>query len=289
MKQDWKIIYPPQQGEGMLPRRPAALVISVALLPLLPAVLAGQQPEDEATRLARQTQNPVSDLVSLPFQFNFNSGGGFGGRTFFNLNFQPVVPVKDVLKQWTIILRTIVPYVSVPTGAAGREAGLGDIQEQMFLSPANSGKITWGVGPILSFPTATANLVSTGSWALGPTGVVLTNVGPWVLGALIDNLWTFSDAGGPPEVNQFLLQPFVNYNFGRGWAASSAPIITANWDASSGEEWTVPLGLGISKTTAFNGRPMSLSAQYYHNVEHPTAAAADLLRLTISLLYPSKK
>jgi hypothetical protein len=64
-------------------------------------------------------------------------------------------------------------------------------------------------------------------------------------------------------------------------------IITANWDAPSGEEWTVPLGAGISKTTAFNRRPMSLSMQYYHNLEHPTASASDQLRFQISFLYPS--
>lgn len=260
-----------------------ALLQAVSLSPL-----AAQQPEDEATKLAKATQNPVSDLVSLPFQFNFNTGGGFAGQTFFNLNFQPVVPIKDVLKKRTIILRTIVPYVSVPTGAGARQGGLGDIQFQTFLTPANSGKLIWGVGPIFSVPTATANLVSTGSWAIGPTAVVLTNVGPWVLGGIINNLWTFADHGGAPEVNQFLLQPFLNYNFGKGWAAATAPIITANWDAPDGEEWTLPLGIGITKTTAFNNRPMSLGAQYYHNVEHPAGAASDLLRLTISLLYPTR-
>jgi hypothetical protein len=68
-----------------------------------PVRLAAQKPtEDEATRLAKATQNPVADLVSVPFQFNFNTGGGYGDRTFFNLNLQPVVPVKGVLPKWTI-------------------------------------------------------------------------------------------------------------------------------------------------------------------------------------------
>jgi hypothetical protein len=263
------------------------LLLGLALSGTLVQTLVGQEPEDEATKLAKATQNPVADLVSMPFQFNFNTGGGFDDGTFFNLNFQPVVPVKGVLKKYTIILRTIVPYVSVPTAAGTRQGGLGDIQVQLFATPSKSGTVIWGVGPILSFPTATADGSRTGSWAIGPTAVILTNKGPWVLGGLINNLWTFSDNGGSPEVNQFLLQPFVNYNFGKGWALSSSPVITANWDASGGEEWTVPLGLGVSKTTAFNRRPMSLSMQYYHNVEHPTASAGDQLRLQISFLYPS--
>ena len=101
-------------------------------------------------------------------------------------------------------------------------------------------------------------------------------------------MWTFADEGDDTEVNQFLLQPFVNYNFGKGWALSTAPNITANWDSPDGEEWTVPLGAGLTKTTVFNGRPMSVGFQYYHNIEHPTASASNLFRVTISLLYPSR-
>ena len=251
--------------------------------------LAAQQPvEDEATRLAKATQNPVADLVSLPFQFNFNNGGGLDDRTFFNLNFQPVVPIKGVLENWTIIARTIVPYVNLPSGPDSRSGGLGDIQEQIFFTPAQSGSIIWGVGPIFSIPTATADAVRTGSWAFGPTAVVLTSRGPWVIGGLLNNLWTFSDEGDDTEVNQFLVQPFINYNFGKGWALATAPIITANWDAPDGEEWTLPIGAGITKTTVFNGRPMSVGFQYYHNVEHPTASGANLLRVIVSLLYPSR-
>ena len=158
----------------------------------------------------------------------------------------------------------------------------------MILTPAKAGRVVWGVGPLFSFPIATADVVRTGSWAAGPFGVVIVMTGPWVLGGLINNLWTFADEGGAPEVNQFTLQPIVNYNFGKGWAVSTSPIITANWDAGEGEQWTVPLGMGLTKTTKFGSRPMSVGAQYYYNVEHPTAGAASQLRITISLLYPSK-
>jgi len=67
------------------------------------------------------------------------------------------------------------------------------------------------------------------------------------------------------------------------------PAITANWDAPSGQEWTVPLGIGISRTTVFNRRPIQLGVQYYYNVEHPDGAAGQTLRFVVSLLYPSAK
>ena len=83
-----------------------------------------------------------------------------------------------------------------------------------------------------------------------------------------------------------VFQPFVNYNFGQGWALSTSPLITANWNAASGQEWTVPLGLGITRTTVFNERPMSIGLQYYYNVERPDGSAAQQLRFVVSLLFP---
>ena len=130
---------------------------------------------------------------------------------------------------------------------------------QLYLTPSKGDKVIWGAGPVVSAPTATTSGLQTGSWAAGPTFVALTMPGPWVIGALVNNVWTFSDAGDGPKVNQFLLQPFVNFNFGKGWAISTVPIITANWDAESGQQWTVPVGAGISRTTVFSGRPMVLA------------------------------
>lgn len=185
-----------------------------------------------------------------------------------------------------MILRTIVPVLSIPGPEGSRFSGIGDIQEQIFVSPGSPGKIIWGIGPQLSLPTATTAPVQTGSWAAGPSVVVLTMTGPWVLGSLVNNVWTFSDAGDSKEMNQLLLQPFVNYNFGKGWSIGTGPVITANWDAPSGQEWTVPLGIGISRTIVFNKRPMKLGFTYYHNVERPDGGAANTVQFQISLLYP---
>jgi hypothetical protein len=55
--------------------------------------------------------------------------------------------------------------------------------------------------------------------------------GPWVAGALANNIWSFggtSGASGTPY-DTFPVQPFANYNFGGGWYVGTSPIITANW------------------------------------------------------------
>ncbi len=269
------------------------MMLALSMLAVLPAARAQAQgspaqplqEEPDVTALAKTTQNPVGDLISLPFQFNFNGGGGLEDATFFNLNFQPVVPFK-LSEGWNVIARTIVPLNSVPTASDVSYRGVGDIQEQIFVTPARPGRLIWGVGPALWLPTSTIPPQRTGSWGLGPTFVALTMTGPWVIGGLVTQYWTYADSGEDPEVDLFATQPFVNFNFGKGWALAYAPLITANWDAD--EEWTVPLGGGISRTTVFNGRPMTLGAQYYYNVVHPDDAASYQLRLQVALLYPKK-
>src|SRR5262249_50739184 len=152
-----------------------------------------------------------------------------------------------------------------------------------------SSSFVWGIGPVVSFPTATAFPVQTGTFAAGVGAVTVLIKGPWVLGGLVNQFWPIHDSGGEPKTNLFVVQPFINYNLGRGWAISFAPLMTANWDASAGNQWTVPLGAGITKTTVFNGRPMNIGLRYFGNVAKPSGSGAAQLRFIIALLYPEKK
>ena len=263
----------------------------VAVVAIGTATAHAQQPAanpSDATELAKKSQNPVSDLISVPLQFNFNTGGDLNDATSFNLNIQPVMPFK-LTSDWNVIARAIVPIDNVPGSGDVSYSGVGDIQMQFYLTPSKPSKFIYGVGPVFSLPTATAPPLRTGTWAAGVGFVALTMKGPWVIGGLVDQFWPVSDTGGEPKTNLFVLQPVINYNFGGGWALSFAPLISANWDASPGNQWTVPTGLGITKTTVFNGRPMNVGLQYFGNVKKPDGAAGYQLRFVIALLYPEKK
>ena len=63
--------------------------------------------------LARAAQNPVGDLISLPFQNNMNFDVGPAERTQNILNIQPVWPIS-MGKKWNLITRTILPVISQP-------------------------------------------------------------------------------------------------------------------------------------------------------------------------------
>lgn len=237
--------------------------------------------------LAKASQNPVADMINLPFQNNTNFDVGGTSSAQNVLNIQPVYPFK-LNKDWNLISRTILPVISQPgvlTGD-GRKNGLGDINATAFFSPVDSGKWIWGAGPVVSLPTATQGSLGTRKWSAGPALVVLTIRGPWVMGGLINNVWDFAGQSSRPHVNQMTLQPFVNYNFSGGWYLSSSPIITANWSAPSSETWTIPLGLGGGRVFRIGKQPVNMQMHYYNNIEKPTLGAEWTLRFQFQFLFP---
>ncbi len=150
----------------------------VSVLWFLGIPLARVQAEGEETAdLAKKTQNPVSDLISLPFQYNLGFNYGPYNRAQHVLNTQPVVPFK-LTGEWNLITRTILPVLSQPKPREDDSRfGIGDLNSTLFLSPGKPGKVIWGAGPILSFPTATDEMLGTEKWSAGISGVVLTMPG----------------------------------------------------------------------------------------------------------------
>jgi len=244
----------------------------------------GENPEEE---LARAAQNPVADMISLPFQNNTNFGFGPDDDTQNVLNIQPVIPFH-LSQNWNLITRTIAPVIYLPevVPGTGDEFGLGDINLTAFFSPKKPFKgIIWGAGPIFVFPTATDEKLGTEKWSIGPSAVALTIQGPWLYGALINNIWSFAGDDDRGDVNSMLIQPFVNYNMSDGWYLVSAPIITANWE-NPGDEWTIPIGGGGGKIFRIGKQPMNASAQAYYNVEKPDNGADWQLRVQLQFLFP---
>ena len=202
-----------------------------------------------AEDLAKLAQNPIGNLISLPFQNNTNFNVGPLSGTQNILNIQPVIPI-EVNKDWNIITRTILPVVSMPSHFNGDERtnGLGDTTFTAFLSPAVSDGLIRGVGPVVQLPTDTSGLGNK-NWGLGASAVVhkLKKGDPWVYGALVNNVWSLSSDKRGGAYSNSIIQPFVNSNFAGGLYLTSAPIATVAWKADSGQRWTVPLGGGIGK------------------------------------------
>ena len=251
---------------------------------------------DAATKeaLAKASQNPVADLISLPFQDNLNFGVGPADQKQNVLNIQPVYPI-ELNADWNVVTRTIIPVITQPDfgRGGGNTSGIGDVQFSEFLSPNHSAGWIWGVGTILQAPTATDEALGQGKWGIGPTAVALhlTKGSPWVYGALVNNVSSFAGSSNRQAVNQMLIQPFLNYNIPSrpGMALSFSPIITANWEASGSNQWLVPIGLGVSQILFIGNQAVSVQVAGYSNVVRPEYAAAWTARLQFSLLFPKSK
>ncbi len=142
---------------------------------------------DQAAELAKQLQNPVANLISVPFQNNFEFNLGPNDDGFrYTLNFQPVIPVS-LSKDFNLIVRTIVPFIYQDEVIPGTsQAGLGDITQSFFFSPKKPvGGLILGFGPVLLYPSGTDQFLGSEKWGAGPTGLVLKQTGGWTYGVTL--------------------------------------------------------------------------------------------------------
>jgi len=175
----------------------------------------------------------------------------------------------------------------IPAGAPGPGAnGLGDINYSLYLSPVNYDKIIWGVGPSIMLPTASDDQLGSGKWSGGITAVGLTQPGWGTYGALFRQLWSFAGDSNRGDVNQFLFEPFINYNLDKGWYLISDIIMVANWDAPSSERWTVPLGGGAGKIFKIGNQMMNTRLEAYYNVASPETGPDWSMSWTLQFLFP---
>ena len=237
--------------------------------------------------LAKESQNPIGNIISLPFENNFDFGVGTEDAFVYALNLKPVYPVN--LGDLNLINRAILPviYQEERFKGEGTEFGLGNFTYQAFFSPAKPGKIIWGGGAALVFPTSSDDRLGVDKWSAGPAFIALAKPGPWLFGALVQNVWSYAGDDDAPDVNSFSFQYFINYNIKGGWYVSSTPTITANWEADSTDEtWTVPVGGGVGRLVRFGKLPVDLKLQGFWNVEKPTDAADWCIQFQVKFLFP---
>ena len=245
--------------------------------------------QGESAELAKKLSNPISNLVSVPFQFNWEQSVGPQKDTRFILNVQPVMPFT-LTKSVNLIARVIVPLVSQPALFEGGSPtfGVSDVLTSFFLSPSKASSFTWGVGPVISFPSTSEPTLGTGKWSVGPTIVALKQSGPVTIGALANQVWSVGGNENRKAVSQMFLQPFLAYNTKSLWTITVQSEMTANWEAES-DKWTVPVNLIFSKLSSFGPFPASYAFGAGVYAAHSEVGPTWKLRGAITILLPRTK
>ena len=266
-------------------------VLSALACLALPAIALSQTSDTTSgavngADLAKKLSNPIADLISVPFQYNYNDGYGDGSGQQSYINIQPVIPIS-ISPTWNVISRTIIPLVDQDDLArgSGSQTGFGNITQSFFFSPKQptAGGLVWGVGPVLQLPTASHD-VAPDQWGAGITGVALKQSGPWTVGGLANHVWSISGEDEYGDQSATFLQPFLSYTTPKATSFTVNSESTYNWET---EEWSVPINLVVSQVVKFGRQPvqLGLGARYWADApeEGPDGWG---LRAQLTLLFP---
>jgi hypothetical protein len=222
--------------------------------------------------LAQELSNPLADLMTIPIQMNYDRDiGPLDDGWKLQTNIQPVIPFH-LNEDWNLISRTIMPviYQDDIFPGEGSQFGLGDINLSLFFSPRKptSGGLTWGIGPVLLFPTATDSLLGAKKWGAGPAAVALTMRGPWTVGILANHIWSYTGDSDRQDISNTFLQPFAAYTWPSAWTVSVQSESTFNWKT---DKWSVPVNVAVSKLVRLGKLPVSLQGGVGYWAESPDA------------------
>ncbi len=216
---------------------------------------------------ARMVENPVSGITRVPVANATQFGLPPNKRVSNAVVLAPILPI--LFKHgWSIITRTTIPLVlTVPfgtdaTGAptpTGRTTGFGEISTEWLGHKMLRGKKNQfydvALGPFAGFPTATDDLLGTGRWRLGPELVLALSAREWVTILAARNVWSVGQDRGRADVNRLFLEYFLFYNLPKLFYLLYETTVTANWEAARGDQWTVPVGLGVGRHHRIPKRP----------------------------------
>lgn len=276
---------------------------------LLSCLIFGSVYAESEVQVAKQLQNPIADLVSVPFQLNYDQNIGSEDKgERWTLNIQPVIPI-DLTDDWLLISRTILPIVwqdDIFTNSesqssagilpvswqddkisrSGSQSGTGDIVQSLFFSPkapTKSGWI-WGAGPVFLLPTGSDDLLTTDKWGAGPTGVALKQQGPWTYGALANHIWSFAGDDDRSDISSTFLQPFVSYTTPKAVSYTLLTESTYDWE---NDESSIPINAVISKVTNIGGQIVSIAGGIRYWAESPDGGPEDWgARVTVTFIFP---
>jgi hypothetical protein len=262
------------------------ILILTWFLALAAAGLPEVRAQESSEELAKELQNPVASLISVPLQFNWDRGIGPEDASRYTLNVQPVIPFS-LNRDWNLITRTIMPliYAESPVAGGDSKSGLGDIVQSFFFSPKNPsmGGWIWGAGPVFLYPSASDDALGADKWGAGPTAVLLKQEKGWTYGMLVNHIWSFAGESSRQDVSSTFLQPFVSYTTRTFTTFGLNTESTYDWENS---QWTVPVNVTVSQLLKVANQPISLQLGGRYYAEAVKGGPDWGLRFAVTFLFP---
>ncbi len=237
--------------------------------------------------IARQLRRPVTPLANIDnaieFQTFTGDQPGADNQTGFTYSFRPYMPFP-LENGNLIVFRTTIPVIvdepvfnTARNGFDSQGPALGDVAFDLGYGNLGEEIGTQGfVGLFASVPTATDDLVGSQQYRLGPAlGVGLSR--KWgQVGFHAIQSWNVAGSN-KEDFSTTTLEYWYAYELGGGWQFGAAPTIEADWEANSDNTWSVPIGVGISKTIKSSRISWTFALEAHYYVVQPDTFGPEFL------------
>ncbi len=235
----------------------------------------------DLTSLEYKIQSPIANLAVIPLHYNLS----ISNENMNVLKLQTTIPTA-ISQKWLLINNVKIPVINAPS-IRGYSNGFGNIQIMSVITPSKISNFTWGFGPAILFPSINKSL-GFDKLSVSPTVVIIKQANTFTYGVRLQNFLSIAGNSNTEKVNFLNSEIILSKNLKNGWYVYSSPNITANWNAESNKQWTIPLGAGVGKLITQNRYlPLNLKGSVYKYVAN-SLDADWLIQVEASFIINSK-